>query len=318
MVTSRFEPIAAELGKVASPALLFPSELVDSVQRGELPEDDDSTWSPELRSFMAHQLAVAGAAQLLLGAPAFDGLGRLQDELEREYEPSGPPLSPIYDSYVLQHLLGEVPRGPAGETPYSVLARLSGGDPARARLHALARSLAGSHLELYRVEQASLREGVLLPLRGGDALTVHATGPFLAAGDRLLARTVAFEGGVFLADLPYLLDASESDWLGYFERVAALLEDERARAAGSGRPRAAPKLTSKRAAQQRKLDKQRAERHAPRELVTRHLRFGPSERFWLEFFMESYSGERGGIARLAGVPDRIEAQPRLAETEPVE
>lgn len=301
----RFEPIAAELGKVATPALLFPPPVLESVQRGELPGETDSAWSSEVRDFMTHQLAVAGAAQLLLGAPAFEGLGRLQDEIESEYEPSGPPLSPIYDSFALQHLLAEVPRGPAGETPYSVLARLCAGDPARARLSALAQSLASSHLELYRVEQAEGRQGRLLPLRGGDALTVHAAGPFLQAGDRLLGRAVAFDGRIFMGDPPYLLDASETDWLGYFERVAAT--DAASRHA-EPRAKAGPKPSPKRAAEQRKLAQQRAARHAPHEVVSRHLRFGASPRFWLEFFMEAYSGERQGLARLAGVPDRTEPQ----------
>ena len=306
----RFEPIAAELGKIANPALLFPPPVIESVERGELPGEADSAWSSEVRDFMAHQLAVAGAAQLLLGAPAFEGLGRLQDELESEYEPSGPPLSPIYDSYALQHLLAEVPRGPAGETPYSVLARLSAGDPARARLSALAQSLAASHLELYRVEQAAGREGLLVPLRGGQALTVYATGPFLEDGDRLLGRAVPFEGRVFMGDTPYLLDASEADWLDYFERVAAA---DAATREAEPRAKASPKLSPKRAAEQRKLAQQRAARHAPHEVVSRHLRFGASPRFWLEFFMEAYSGERRGLARLAGVPDRHEPQPAPAE-----
>ena len=309
MATLRFEPIATELGKTATPALLFPPEVVASIEKSELPGEADPAWSSEVRDFMAHQLAVAGAAQLLLGAPAFEGLGRLQDEIESEYEPSAPPQSPIYDSYALQHLLAEVPRGPAGETPYSVLARLSAGDPARARLAALAQSLAASRMELYRVERAAGYEGVLLPLRGGEAQTVSLTGPFLEAGDRVLGRAVPFGGRVFMADSPYLLDASEADWLGYFERVVAIDAASR-----EGAPRAAskagPKLSAKRAAQQRKLEQQRAARHAPHEVVSRHLRFGQTERFWLEFFMESYSGERRGLARLAGVPDRLE---RLAE-----
>jgi len=310
-IERRFEPIATELGKIATPALLFPPPVVESVQRAELPGEADSAWSIEVRNFMAHQLAVAGAAQLLLGAPAFEGLGRLQDEIESEYEPSGPPLCPIYDSYALQHLLAEVPRGPAGETPYSVLARLSAGDPARARLSALAHELAASHLELYRVERASGREGVLLPVRGGEALSVSATGPFLEVGDRLLGRAVPFEGRIYMADTPYLLDASEADWLGYCERVAAT--DAASRAAPPAK--ASPKLSAKRAAEQRKLAQQRAARHTPHEVVSRHLRFGASARFWLEFFMEAYSGERRGIARLAGVPDRLEplAQPAADE-----
>jgi hypothetical protein len=49
--------------------------------------------------------------------------------------------------------------------------------------------------------------------------------------------------------------------------------------------------------------------------VIRHLRYGASERFWLEYVMEGYAGGRRGIVRVAGVPDRPETLPHHPDYE---
>jgi hypothetical protein len=50
--------------------------------------------------------------------------------------------------------------------------------------------------------------------------------------------------------------------------------------------------------------------------VLRHLRHGASERYWLEYILAAYAGERNGIVRLAGVPDRPETLPHAGVNEP--
>jgi hypothetical protein len=313
MAVLRFEPIATQLGKLASPAKLFPREVLDRIQQGVM-EGADPAWSPELEEFMLHYTAVVQAAHLLLGAPPFDRLARIYEAQEKRYQPGGPPMSPVYDSYSVQHILAEVPQGLAGETPYGVLARLSSGDPARARLCELAQALAVSHLELYRVTLATGLIAELLPVRGGSAFSVQLSGPFLRTGDRALARVLAFGGGHFIADSPYLLEAPESEWLEYFERVAREREAPKAAA----RPAAASnaKLSPKHAARRRKEQRQKASQHTPREVVSAHLRHGDDESFWLEFILDAYAGERRGIVRLAGVPDRPESLPHSEQYTP--
>jgi hypothetical protein len=310
MATLRFEPIAIALGKVLSPARLFPPEVLQRVRQGEPDGERDPAWAPELVEFMAHYTAVVRAAYMLLGAPPFQRLGRLHDEVQKEYQPGGPPMSPVYDSFAAQHILAGVPQGLAGETPYSVLARLSAGDPARARLHELAQALASSHLDLYRVLHGSGRRAELLPVRGGAVFSVHLTGPFLETEDRALVRVLAFGERKFVADSPYLLAAPEAEWLEYFERAGRraspterpLKRDERA-------PAGKPKLTQKQAAKRRKEQKLEAASGTAHDGIARHLRFGTHERYWLEYIMAGYAGERRGIVRLAGVPDRRESLP---------
>jgi hypothetical protein len=298
-----------QLAKLASATLCFPADALERIRQGEVEGSPDPSWSVDVREFMAHYMAVVRAAHLLLGAPPFERLGRLHDALEQEYQPGGPPKSPVYDSHLMQHVLGGVPQGLAGETPYTVLARLTSGDPARARLQKLGETLATSHLDLYRITRVEGADAELVSTREGQALSVHATGPFLKEGDLALARVVAFGEDRFIADSPYLLEASERDWLAYLERVADAHAAQRDRSPTSGAAPGKPQLTSKQAARRRKEQQLKAVRNTPSGAVVRHLRHGRSERFWLDYIVEGYAGERRGIARLAGVPDRPETLP---------
>jgi hypothetical protein len=305
----RFEPIATQLAKLASSPTLFPADTLDRIRRGEAAEGVDPRWSREMKDFMLHYKSVVRAGYLLLGARPFERLGRLHDELEETYQPGGPPDSPVYDSYSVQHVLGEIPQGLARETPYTVLARLSSSDPARARLHELAQSLALSHLDLYRVERASSMMGEVVPLRGGAPFSVHLTGPFLQEGDRVLARILAFGEQRFIADSPYLVEAPEGDWLAYFERIAQQPDHDEPPPTIRDRPTNSAALTPKQAARRRKKQTLEAAQNTPHARVTSHLRLGKSDRYWLDYIMAGYAGERRGIVRLAGVPDRPQSLP---------
>jgi len=310
MSTLRFEPIATQVGKHTSPALLFPADVLEAIGRNDILDQSDPAWTPVVLELMSHYAAVIEIAHLLLGSPPFDRLARLYDALKEEYAPDDGTRSPVYDSLLVQHVLGGVPQGVAGETPLGVLARLSRGDAARARLQEMAQSLSLSHLDLYRVTRITGLEGEVVPLRGGEPFALHVTGPFLREGDRVLGRVVEFEGRRFMADSPYLLEASEQEWLDYVERVAEAEAAAAASSASEAAGRTKPQLTSKQAARRRKELKAKAARNAPSERVVRHLRYGSSERFWLDYVMDGFAGARRGMVRLAGVPDRPETLPQ--------
>jgi len=310
MASLRFEPIASQLAKHLSPAVLFPREMLERIAQPEL--DESADWTPELRDFLGHYTEVTRAAHSLLGAPPFERLARLMDELDDRYGSGGPPMSPIYDSYSVQHVTAEVPLGLARETPYSVLARLTSGDGARARLCELAGALANSHQDLYRVLRASDVQAELLPLRGGQAFPVQLTGPFLRTGDLILGRVVVFGDSRFIADSPYLLEAAERDWLDYLDRVRQRSKVREAVPASSSPGSGSAKLTPKQLARRRKQQKLAVAQRAPDEVVVAHLKCGTDERYWPEFIMAGYAGERNGIVRLAGVPDRPESLPHGA------
>ncbi len=305
-------PIAAQLGRAISLDALFPAGAVEQILRDQsrqAPGADETELPENIRPFFGHYCVVVRAATALLGAPPFRGLARFHDEIEEEYMPGGPPQSPVYDSFAMQFVLGSVPQGIGNETPHSVLARLLLRDPSRARLQRMARSLADARFELYRVKSAAGYQAELEPARGGSAFSVWLTGPFLRAGDFGLMRVLTFDNESYIADSPYLLKASEEDWLEHLARVVA----QQQAPTDAHVSQKASKLSSKEQARRRQKDKARATRNEPEEVIKRYLQFGLSERYWLDYVMDAYAGERRGIVFLAGVPDRPDLLPHSAE-----
>jgi len=307
MSTIRFEPIALQIAQLVSlDRLLSPEGGQKPGEAAAVPADT--------QEFFAVYMRAVQAGFRLLGAPQFERLSRLYDRFQEEFVPGGPPKSPVYDSYATQHILGEVPQGVASETPFSVLARLTSGQPKHEPLQRLALALAGSHLDLYRVTRAVGTNAELERIREEGTLSVRLTGPFLQAGDRMLGRVLPFGGAFFIADSPYLLKAPDADWLEYLARAAG---ESSPNAASSEAPRPASnaKLTPKERARLRQK-RAAAARQSPDAGSVRLLKYGRSERYWLDFIMDAYAGERRGIAFLAGIPDRPETLPHHADYDP--
>jgi hypothetical protein len=307
-------PIAAQLARSISLNELFPRGQIEDLlrqHRAAAPQGE-ARLPADVEPFFGHYAVVIRAAAALLGAPAFDRLARLHEDVQDEYMPGGPPQSPVYDSIAMQLVLGAVPQGTGSETPYSVLARLLQRDPSRARLQRMALSLAQARFELYRVRSAEGHDAEVEPVRGGAALRVRLTGPFLRTGDFGLMRVLPFDGGFFIADSPYLLKASEEDWLDHLARMVARQQTP----APTPSPPKASKLSSKEQARRRQREKAKASRNTPEEIIERYFQFGSSERYWLDYIMDAYAGERNGIVFLAGVPDRPELLPHSDKYEP--
>ena len=120
-----FSPIAVQLARSVSLDQLFPRTAVEDAlrdQREQAPDSGEAALPHDVALFFAHYWVVTRAAALLLGAPGFDALARLHEQIEAEYMPGGPPMSPVYDSFAMQFVLSAVPQGIGNETPYSVLA----------------------------------------------------------------------------------------------------------------------------------------------------------------------------------------------------
>lgn len=105
------------------------------------------------------------------------------------------------------------------------------------------------------------------------------------------------------------MKASEQDWLEHLARVVAQQQAPTA----APRSQKASKVSSKEQARRRQKDKAKAARNEPEEVIKRYLQFGLSERYWLDYVMDAYAGERRGIVFLAGVPDRPELLPHSTE-----
>lgn len=305
----RDEPSAVDaLDEQLAGKELSDEELSDEELTGEASaEPQEQLREPPLpadvRRFMWHFRALVRAAYNLIGGPQLERLSRLYDRIEQDFKPSGPPESPVYESYAVHHVLSDVPVGLARETPYSVLARLLQNDPARAAFLPLARALADSHQDVYRVHTVQGSHAELERVRDGSVLAVRTVSEFLEPGDRLLARLTSFEGASYLADAPYLLQASEEQWREYLRSIAEQAAATAAAATAARQERPAPlaRLTPKQRARLRQ-QRQRAQQEPAGAAVARHLKFGSSEGFWLDFIVQHYAGQRDGIAYLAGVP----------------
>jgi hypothetical protein len=313
MSSVRFEPIAVQLSKQVHLDVLLPRDIIEQLRQRLFPRK-----GPELdadtEQALLHYRAVITAAIQLLGAPQFERAGRWHDRLREEFNPGGPPQSPVYESYATEHVLADVPHGLAGETPCSALAWLTRHDPARERLHRAARALADSHRDVYRVLRTEGARVELERLRDRQVLPVRQTDDVLRGGDLALARVLSFGAGHFVLEPPYLLRASDRDWLEYFQRIAP--EEASPPSATHHRsPGQHAKLTPKQRARLRQ--KKAAQRdHGSEAALLRHLKNGSTERYWFEYIVDAYAGERRGVAYLAGVPDRPETLPHHEAFDP--
>jgi hypothetical protein len=306
MSSVRFEPIAVQLSKQVHLDVLLPRDVVEQIRQRLFPRSGPAL-DADTEQALLHFRAVQAAAFQLLGAPQFERAGRWYDRLREEFDPEGPPKSPVYESFATEHVLADVPHGLAGETPCSALAWLTRHDPARERLHQAARALADSHRDVYRVLRSEGLRAELEGLRDRRVIQVRQSADFVRGGDLAFARVLPFGAGHFLLEPPYLLRASDRDWLEYFQRIAP---DEASPPSATHHrsPGQHAKLTPKQRARLRQ--KKVAQRDQGSEAtLLRHLKNGPTERYWFEYIVDGYAGERRGVASLAGVPDRPETLP---------
>ena len=137
-------------------------------------------------------------------------------------------------------------------------------------------------------------------------MTLRQSDDFLRAGELAFARVLSLGSDHFLVEPPYLLRASDRDWLEYFQRIAP--DEASPPSATHHRSPSHAKLTPKQRARLRQ--KKAAQRHQGSEAtLLRHLKHGSTERYWFEYIVDAYAGERAGVVYLAGVPDRPETLP---------
>jgi len=285
------------------------------VQLPAIKDDGDGSLPDQVRPFFAHYTTLVRTAVMLLQLPQLNTLMRRFEAIEEEFMPGGPPMSPVYDSYHTVHVVCDDALGAAAETPASIIARLTAGDPTRAAFHALASAMHASHLDLYEALRAEGTSATLEHVRNGTRIDVLLSGPFLRTGDLLLGRVLPFSGALYMIESPYLLRAGRKTWLEYFARVEERFA-ARARASGNAAstPSASvkPKQKKGKGAKPKRKSKPGSANASSTKFspLDRHLKFGDTWRFWLDFIMDAYSGERNGIVYLSGVPDRPETLPQ--------
>lgn len=225
-------------------------------------------------SVMSEQLTTLDALR-----PFAELIGRAEDD----YQPGGPPVSPLTTSYFTCWAFFDACHGGADETIGKIaiqVGREFGMHPELLRLFQL---MQDSRMGLYvhrghRGGLTLLRELVT----GVEHEAVVPSGHVGVAGElwyaRVLPSPVAALTESVVFTTPYVLVQPGLDaWGSYFERTLGSDDGQR-----------------------------RTERYA------RHLKYGPSRSFWNEFVFEAYVNFRTEVVFLAGLPDVPASRPQSA------
>jgi hypothetical protein len=148
----------------------------------------------------------------------------------------------------------------------------------------LMRTFNNSRMGIYRVEGHSDTAVHLSDLVTNQRCSaICESGPTGAAGELWFARVLSpalpgYPDHVVFSS-PYVLIAPDAaGWIEYFDRMAAK-DPHRSRT----------------------------------EALERHLKWGPSRRYWTEFVFEGYVNHRPGAIYLQGLPDVPESRPHSRE-----
>lgn len=208
-------------------------------------------------------------------------LAKMLRELEDEYMPGYPPMSPITDSWFYNWVLWDLPFGKGAETVGGIsldVARALGMDPFGVSiLETLTRSRPG----FFYVESASRKDLVLRELVTGETRpAVCSSGHRGAKGEIWLARVVPPPWPetklAVVQTTPYVvLEPDLPEWEKYFAR-------------------ALPKTGLA----------------DPVEAYVRHMKVGPEPRAWLEYPFEGFVNFTEAAIFLRGLPDVAESRPQ--------
>lgn len=232
---------------------------------------------------------LAPLAHSLLGTHALRKAADSLASAEQEYEPGGPPLSPIFDSVFTTWSLADMPMGPQRETLCSVVAETGAALGLPVPLIAAARTLAASRFGVYAVRDLGSSRVELTDVITAQRITVHVPNDLRQRGrfwfTRLLPPLSGSSGDWVVWTTPYqLLDPRcEEAWRDYHERVAA----------GVPEPL--------------------RQRH-----IEMHYKAADKPRRWLDYIFYAYAGMTNeGAVVLLGVEDKPESLPQHPSFDPV-
>jgi len=223
-------------------------------------------------------------AEQLMALDEMKAFLKLVGQAEEEYMPSWPPMSPVTKSYFWCWANCDAAVNAQFETIGTVTLAVAAEYGVHPKMLALMRALNSSRMGVYRVEGQS-GDCVLL----SDLVTNQQCSAICESGysgtmgelwyARVLPPSLSSQSDHVVFTSPYVLIApDERHWIEYFDRRAA--QD-------SQRPRV--------------------------EALERHLKWGPTRRYWTEFVFEGYVNHRPGAIYLEGLPDVPESRPHSRE-----
>jgi hypothetical protein len=223
-------------------------------------------------------------AEQLLELAEMTPFAKLVGAAEEEYMPSWPPMSPVTKSFFWCWALFDASVNAHRETIASVTLRVGAEFGVHPKMLTLMRTLKDSRMGVYRVEDVSESHVQLRDLvTGRRCSAVGESGYVGHAGEiwytRVLPPVLPELHDHVVLTSPYILIAPDSSgWTEYFDRTAA--KDPL-------RPRV--------------------------EALEKHLKWGPTRRYWTEFVFEGYVNHEPGAIFLMGLPDVPESRPHSRE-----
>ncbi len=233
-------------------------------------------------AYVQNQMSVM--AEQLLELDEMRIFAKLIGEANHEYVPSWPPMSPITTSYFWCWSNLDLAANAHRETLGSVIVRVATAFGVHPNLLAMMKTFNDSRMGLYRVE--ALTDGGLQLV---DLVTAERCAAICESGHpgavgelwftRVLPPSMPGSAEPVVFTSPYILIApDEAGWARYLDRIAA-------------------------------QDPKRCRNNA----LERHLKWGPSRRYWTEFVFEGYVNHRPGAIYLKGLPDIPASRPHSPE-----
>jgi hypothetical protein len=252
----------------------------EALQQSAIKPDNLKDMHPAHAIYTHAQNQMSVMAEQLFALRDMETFGKLISKAQDDYMPSWPPMSPVTTSFFWCWAGFDLSVNAHRETLGTIILAVGEEWNIHPTMLSWMRALQNSRMGVFRVESHA---GQTVQLT--DLVTTRATRPSATpvtpaapgnSGSRESCRPLLPdqpEHVVFTS--PYVLIAPNlAGWMAYFDRIAAK---------DSPRPRV--------------------------EALERHLKWGPTRRYWTEFVFEGYVNHEADAIYLEGLPDAPESRP---------
>ena len=289
-VTTR-RPIADKLikkmrsyvrGKVVDlTAVMEGKKSAEALQETVATREELAELHPAHAIYVYAQNQISVMAEQLTTLPEIDRFTRMIGKAEEEYMPSGPPMSPLTSSFFTCWALFDACVGLGRETLGTTTMAVGRVFGMHDELVWAISLMQDSRMAVYVHEDNTDGEGIVLRelVTNRICKSICPSGYGGHAGELWYARVLPppslglREHVVFTT--PYVLvEPGEREWLAYFERALPHQSPEKRIVA-----------------------------------YERHMKWGPTRRYWTEFVFEAYANHRNDVIFLTGLPDVPASRP---------
>ena len=287
--TKRRRPIAEKLvkntkrlvrGKVVDlSAVMNGRENAETLQKTVATREDLADFHPAHAIYIYAQNQVSVMAEQLTALKEMDRFARLISKAQEEYQPSGPPMSPLTPSFFTCWALFDACVGIGEETIGTTTMAVGSAFGMHSELVRVIGLMQDSRMAVYAHEGFDGDRALLRELVTNVVCKAICPGYRGRRGELWYARVLSPPGPGFeehvVFTTPYLLlDPGKPEWLAYFQRNLP--------------------------------DAPTEDRIAAYE---QHMKFGPARDYWTEFVFEAYVNHRADVIFLKGLPDVPESRP---------